>query len=406
MQMLENTLEQATDPNMQPQQQQLVLAEAGYETLAEVRKELTRTAVAHKKARGDGEDDPEPAVDESPKEYPLLAVPDAELDPEQLKEKKRQRLMKNMEDGRARMRQQKLEMHTLAEAKRKAEEEEYLADPQGSKERMWVRHAALRESVHARRRAKAERVATDSGRRSVAQRERMRLVAEAADDNDTVRSGGGRKRRVHDTFGADDGDWAVYKKMDRHASDSEGEEEEAELERMEERLRAVDPETAEQSLGPPSGAASTAAGLTMPTAVDYQLSLTVQRVRVPEVLFQPTIIGVDQAGLNEVVAATLARVTEAQRQAMMRTGILLTGGCTNLSGFAKRVELDVRMNRPTSESWKVTNVDDGALAAWCGAAGASLEALWSSPAAISRAEYEEHGRERLKAKPGLQFSAL
>lgn len=99
---------------------------------------------------------------------------------------------------------------------------------------------------------------------------------------------------MHDTFGADDGDWAVYKKMDRHASDSEGEEEEAELERMEERLRAVDPETAEQSLGPPSGAASTAAGLTMPTAVDYQLSLTVQRVRVPEVLFQPTIIGVDQ----------------------------------------------------------------------------------------------------------------
>lgn len=59
-------------------------AEAGYETLAEVRKELTRTAVAHKKARGDGEDDPEPAVDESPKEYPLLAVPDAELDPEQV----------------------------------------------------------------------------------------------------------------------------------------------------------------------------------------------------------------------------------------------------------------------------------------------------------------------------------
>ena len=48
---------------------------------------------------------------------------------------------------------------------------------------MWVRHAALRESVLARRRAKAERSATDSGRRSVAQRERMRLVAEAADDS-------------------------------------------------------------------------------------------------------------------------------------------------------------------------------------------------------------------------------
>jgi hypothetical protein len=42
---------------------------------------------------------------------------------------------------------------------------------------------------------------------------------------------------VHDTFGADDGDWAVYKKMDRDAADSEGEEEEAELERVEDRLR-------------------------------------------------------------------------------------------------------------------------------------------------------------------------
>jgi actin-related protein len=54
-----------------------------------------------------------------------------------------------------------------------------------------------------------------------------------------------------------------------------------------------------------------------------------------------------QAGLNEVVAATLARVSEAQRQAMMRSGILLTGGCTELPGFARRVEQDVRMNRPT-----------------------------------------------------------
>ena len=59
-------------------------AEAGYETLAEVRKELTRCATAHKKARGDGEDDPEPAADEPPKEYPLLAFADADLDPEQV----------------------------------------------------------------------------------------------------------------------------------------------------------------------------------------------------------------------------------------------------------------------------------------------------------------------------------
>jgi actin-related protein len=59
-----------------------------------------------------------------------------------------------------------------------------------------------------------------------------------------------------------------------------------------------------------------------------------------------------------------------------------------------------------SEAWKVTRVDGGALAAWCGAAGASLEALWSSPAATTRAEYQEQGKERLKSKPKLRFAML
>jgi hypothetical protein len=75
---------------------------------------------------------------------------------------------------------------------------------------------------------------------------------------------------------------------------------------MEDMVRTVDPEAAERSLGPPSGSgvAGGAAGAYTPTAADYQLCLGVQRVRCPEVLFQPTLVGIDQVrphGMRERV---------------------------------------------------------------------------------------------------------
>lgn len=37
----------------------------------------------------------------------------------------------------------------------------------------------------------------------------------------------------------------------------------------------------------------------------YQLHLNVERIRVPEILFQPFIVGLDQAGISEIIQSLL-----------------------------------------------------------------------------------------------------
>lgn len=63
-----------------------------------------------------------------------------------------------------------------------------------------------------------------------------------------------------------------------------------------------------------------------PTAEDYQISLSVDRVRVPELLLQPSLAGIDQAGLAELVMACLKRLQPHVAEACAQGGLLLTGG--------------------------------------------------------------------------------
>lgn len=53
-------------------------------------------------------------------------------------------------------------------------------------------------------------------------------------------------------------------------------------------------------------------------AQSYQLHVNVERVRVPEVLFQPNIIGLDQAGLIETVNDIVKTFDVNQRQKIMQ----------------------------------------------------------------------------------------
>jgi actin-related protein 5 len=74
-----------------------------------------------KKAAGEPDDEP---VDEEPPSFPLVDVPDDELDEEQIKEKRKQRLMKAGYDARMRTREQKARDAEERAADIKREEEE------------------------------------------------------------------------------------------------------------------------------------------------------------------------------------------------------------------------------------------------------------------------------------------
>ena len=63
-----------------------------------------------------------------------------------------------------------------------------------------------------------------------------------------------------------------------------------------------------------------------------QVVLGVERVRIPELLFQPSLVGVDQAGLPEIVMALLKRMPQDVAEEVAAGGLLLTGGNAGFAG--------------------------------------------------------------------------
>lgn len=55
-----------------------------------------------------------------------------------------------------------------------------------------------------------------------------------------------------------------------------------------------------------------------PQEVDYQLYLTVERIRIPEIIFQPSLVGVDQMGLSEAVYHVLQQFSPTQQDLLMK----------------------------------------------------------------------------------------
>jgi len=84
----------------------------------------------------------EPEEEAPPEEptFPLLDVPDADLDEEQLKEKRRQRLMKAGYDGRMRAKAEKERLRREAEESRQREQLEREDDFEGWKQRVRTEH--------------------------------------------------------------------------------------------------------------------------------------------------------------------------------------------------------------------------------------------------------------------------
>jgi actin-related protein 5 len=159
-------------------------------------------------------------------------------------------------------------------------------------------------------------------RRSHASQLRMRSIASLA--SDTPSSKRRRKGGEEDTFGADDADWMVYREINREEESEDEEEDMASLNHYESLLLQHDPEfLPEHAFEAEQDPTNTLLHLlkhgmypnfdAQDVGQSHQLHVNVERVRVPEVLFQPNIIGLDQAGLAENIN-DIVRVYDASRR--------------------------------------------------------------------------------------------
>ncbi|CAG03231.1 unnamed protein product, partial [Tetraodon nigroviridis] len=131
----------------------------------------------------------------------------------------------------------------------------------------------------------------------------------------------------------------------------------------------------------------------------HQLFIGTERLRCPEILFQPSLTGEDQMGLMETLEYVLARYTPEQQEALV-SNVFLTGGNMQYPGMKERVEKELLAMRPFQSPFKVTLASRPALDAWFGARDWALEHLPTGEGAaaqgwISRQEYEEKGGEYL-----------
>ena len=348
-----------------------------------------------------GDMEPEPEV---PHSYPLLDTPDDQLDEEGLKQKRQQRLLKSNHDARARAKAEKERERLRKEEEERADNAHREANPQ---EWLQERHAQCRlilQKIKERTRLKADL----SNRKSLASQMRMKSIANLASDNPTKkrRRGGGDD----DTFGADDADWTVYRTI-ATGEGSDDEEEEADmnstLKQVEQQLLKYDPNFTEESTRDAQSDWSRSlvhCFMHGPRPFDpesqreaHQVHLNVERIRVPEVVFQPAIAGLDQAGVVEIAADILTQRLPDQRvrDALLKD-VFLTGGNTLFEGFEERVRRELRACLPVEAQLSVRTARDARLDAWKGAARWASERDEVVKAWVSREEYEEMGPDYIK----------
>jgi len=119
----------------------------------------------------------------------------------------------------------------------------------------------------------------------------------------------------------------------------------------------------------------------------HQFLLTTERCRVPELLFQPSLMGKKYCGLSEAIQSVLSLYDKETQENLVKS-IFLCGGSTRFSGFADRLSYDIRQMLPPGTLFNIYD-ESSSLDAWKGAAHfARQEGFFDS--AIKRSDiYEE-----------------
>ncbi|PRP79869.1 hypothetical protein PROFUN_12481 [Planoprotostelium fungivorum] len=224
-----------------------------------------------------------------------------------------------------------------------------------------------------------ENSSTVGGRNTLAKRKRMKAITGIAfndADHDT------------DDFGMNDDDWDIYLQAGSEPLPEE-QEEAAELVQIDAWLAKY------EKKAPKKENATTP----MSQELDYQLYIGVERIRIPEILFQPNLIGMDFTGLSEALQNTFSSLTKPQLADISKR-IFVCGGNSETKLFRERIEAEVRALLPVEYEMNVLKAKNALKDAWRGASMWSRNNSWKSRGEnngwITKKMYEELGHDYLK----------
>lgn len=175
----------------------------------------------------------------------------------------------------------------------------------------------------------------------------------------------------------------INKLLFQEGGDSDSEAEQERLIELEVVLRQHDPEFE-------------GAGTNVPLipGETHQLHVGLERLRAPELLFQPSMIGSAEAGIAETIDYVL-KLYPPTIQSQLVDNIFLTGGPTIFNGFLKRLTRELREIRPFQTNFNIKTAKNVCLDAWYGARDFAASNKLSEYL-ITRSEYEENGGDYFK----------
>ncbi|XP_074654369.1 actin-related protein 5-like [Tubulanus polymorphus] len=314
------------------------------------------------------------AVEPSEKQKPvfdLLSVSDDSLTAEEKLAKKRQRILKCAYEGKMRAKQKQEEEKLKAEKERT-----HLMKKKETNFKGWLKEVRQRRGklLETRNRRKQKR-SDMSKRRTYASQQRMKIISQLA-----------RASKNEDDFGKNDDDWQVYRDINLRDDDSDSDMEQDKLEELEKLLEENDPEFQKEMKANSSGQYD--------IAEYYRLHLAVEQIRAPELLFQPSLLGFEQAGLTDTISHVLKKYGSDDVQKLVDF-VYVTGSCASFPDLKDRLEVELLASRPYQSSFSIYTADNPVLDAWLGARKLACSPIFKD-CVITRADYQEKGGEYLK----------
>ena len=220
---------------------------------------------------------------------------------------------------------------------------------------------------------------------------RMQTLAELGKDYDGMERGSNSWE--DDDFGKNDEDWEIYREVNKNNINEEEEEDYNRLHDIENQISEID----KNYFG---------------NVQQYQYNfyqendyfiLGVDQFRCAELLFKPYIIGVEQAGIIEIISQIIKNMNLNTKK-NLANNIFITGGNTYYPFLKERIYHDMRSYLPIDVDINVMRAENPVLDAWKGAKlffndTYNLNGIKKSlkdNIYITKKEYEEFGVEYFK----------
>jgi actin-related protein len=114
-----------------------------------------------------------------------------------------------------------------------------------------------------------------------------------------------------------------------------------------------------------------------------------ERFRAPESLFQPSFIGMEQAGLHEAIFGSIMKCDIDIRKDLYANNVM-SGGSTMFPGIADRMQKEITALAPSTMKIKIIAPPERKYSVWIGgsilASLSTFQTMW-----ITKAEYDESG---------------